>query len=71
MAATITEEDKDSKITRLWHMCLRHPGEKALQNLVKPGLLNGAKTNKLEFCEHCVVGKQSKVKFGERLVYVV
>ncbi|CAL8989939.1 unnamed protein product, partial [Prunus brigantina] len=32
--------------------------------LVKQGLLKGAKACKLEFCEHCVLGKQTRVKFG-------
>jgi len=26
--------------------------------------LKGAKTCKLEFCEHCVLGKKTKVKLG-------
>ena len=41
-----------------------HAGERALLILVKWGLLQGAKTHKLEFCEHCVMGKQRRVKFG-------
>ena len=28
------------------------------------GLLKGAKTCKLDFCEQCVLGKQKRVKFG-------
>ncbi|KAM1590896.1 hypothetical protein ACFX1Z_034600 [Malus domestica] len=47
----------DSDTTRLWHMRLGHAGEKALQGLVKQGLLKGATTCKLDFCEHCVLGK--------------
>ncbi|XP_070679414.1 uncharacterized mitochondrial protein AtMg00300-like [Malus domestica] len=54
----------DSNTTRLWHMRLGHAGEKALQGLVKKGLLKGATTCKLDFCEHCVLGKQTRVKFG-------
>ncbi|KAI5338265.1 hypothetical protein L3X38_017536 [Prunus dulcis] len=50
--------------TRLWHMRLGHAGEKALQGLVRQGLLKGAKTCKLDFCEHCVLGKQTRVRFG-------
>ena len=45
-------------------MRLGHAGEKSMQALAKQGLLKGAKTCKLEFCEHCVLGKKSKVKFG-------
>ena len=38
-------------------------GEKSMQALVKQDLLKGAKTCKLEFFEHCVLGKKTKVKF--------
>ena len=31
---------------------------------MKRGLLKGAKTYKLEFCEHYVLGKQWRVKFS-------
>ena len=45
-------------------MRLGHAGEKSLQILTKQGLLKGTKASKLEFCEHCVLGKQRRVKFG-------
>ena len=61
-ASDITSEVA-SDATRLWHMRLEHAGENALQSLVKQGLLKGAKACKLEFCEHCVLGKQTRVKF--------
>ena len=44
-----------------------HAGEKALQTLAKQGLLKGANSCKLEFCEHCVLGKQTRVKFGSTI----
>ena len=50
-------EDDESDTSRLWHMRLGHVGEKALQSLVKQGKLKGAKTGKLNFCEHCVLRK--------------
>ena len=53
-----------SEMLKLWHMRLGHAGEKALLSLVNQGLLKGAKTCKLDFCEHCVLGKQTRVKFG-------
>ena len=53
-----------SDTTRIWHMRLGHASENAMQSLVKQGLLKGAKTYKLEFCEHCVLGKQTRVKFN-------
>ena len=48
-------------------MRLGHAGEKALQILVKQGLLKGVRTGKLDFCEHCVLGKQKRVSFGTAL----
>jgi hypothetical protein len=36
-------------ILKLWHMHLRHEGEKALQELVKQGLLKGVKMGKHRF----------------------
>jgi len=65
-AATISDNSK--KVipynNKLWHMKLGHVGEKALQELAKQGLLDGNTTNKFEFCEHCILGKQTRVKFG-------
>ena len=45
-------------------MRLGHAGEKSLQTLAMQGLLKGAKTCKLDFCEQCVLGRQKRVKFG-------
>jgi len=45
-------------------MRLDHAGNKSMQALTKQGLLKDAKTCKLEFCEYCVLGKKTKVKFG-------
>ena len=45
-------------------MKLGHVGEKALQGLAKQGLLDGATIDKFGFCEHCILGKQTRVKFG-------
>ncbi|KAL3821238.1 hypothetical protein ACJIZ3_007143 [Penstemon smallii] len=50
--------------TKLWHIRLGHAGEKAMQGLISQGLLKGAKTCKMNFCEHCVLGKQTRVRFG-------
>ena len=38
--------------------------EKGLTILSKRGLLDGQKTGELNFCEHCVFGKQCRVKFS-------
>jgi hypothetical protein len=53
-------EDDEANNSRLSHMRLGHAGEKALQGLVKQGLLKGVKTRKHGFCEHCVLGKQTR-----------
>ena len=50
--------------TQVWHMRLRLTGEKSLQALGKKGSLKGANTCKLDFCEHCIIRKKTKVKFG-------
>ena len=62
--AVVSEVNKVAEMSRLWHMRLGHAGEKSLQTLVMQGLLKGAKTCKLDFCEQCVMGKQTRVKFG-------
>ena len=63
-AAAVSEVDKVAEMSRLWHMRLGHAGEKSLQTFSMQGLLKGAKTCKLDFCEQCVLGKQKRVKFG-------
>jgi len=60
--ATSTDSDDDS--TRLWYMRLGYTGEKFLQALAKQDLLKSTRTYKLEFCEHCIIRKKTKVKFG-------
>ena len=64
VATTTSSTKKDIEATKLWHMRLGHAGEKSLQILAKQGLLKGIKTCKLDFCEHCVLGKQRRVRFG-------
>ncbi|KAL5554210.1 hypothetical protein UlMin_041611 [Ulmus minor] len=57
------EQDK----TRLWHMRLGHVSERGLKELSNQSLLCGDSVGKLEFCEHCIVGKQSRLKFNTGL----
>ena len=45
-------------------MRLGHAGEKSLKLLANQGLLKGLKVCKLDICEHCIKGKQTRVKFG-------
>ncbi|KAK3021134.1 hypothetical protein RJ639_045907 [Escallonia herrerae] len=41
-----------------------HMSERGMDMLSKQGLLGSKKTEKLDFCEHCVFGKQCRVKFS-------
>lgn len=50
--------------TKLWHMRLGHMSEKGLSMLSKRGFLCGQSTGKMDFCEHCVYGKQKRVSFN-------
>ncbi|KAG8503825.1 hypothetical protein CXB51_001964 [Gossypium anomalum] len=53
----------DDDITKLWHMRLGHMSENGMAELSKRGLLDGKGICKLNFCEHCVFGKQKRVRF--------
>ncbi|GJR24068.1 retrovirus-related pol polyprotein from transposon TNT 1-94 [Tanacetum coccineum] len=48
--------------SKLWHYRLGHMGEKGMKYLAKKGLIKVSCN--LEFCEHCVFGKQKKVSFS-------
>eukprot|EP00253_Pinus_taeda_P021000 PITA_21000 len=60
-AAVASEEEEAG--TRLWHQRLGHMSEKGLQILMKHKSLPGLKSLNLDFCKHCVYGKQCKQKF--------
>uniref|UniRef100_A0A803PVB6 Integrase catalytic domain-containing protein n=1 Tax=Cannabis sativa TaxID=3483 RepID=A0A803PVB6_CANSA len=57
----VKNSDRDN--TRLWHMRLGHVSERGLYELEKQGILKGKLGKKLRFCEECVYGKCSRVKF--------
>jgi len=54
----------DSNVIKLWHMRLGHMSNKGMAILSKRGLLCGQGTGKMEFCEHCALGKQKRVCFS-------
>jgi hypothetical protein len=49
--------------TALWHHRLGHMSEKGMQILHKTNLLPDLKQIDLDFHEHCVYGKQKRVRF--------
>jgi hypothetical protein len=49
--------------TTLWHHRLGHMSEKGMQILHKRNFLPDLKQIDLEFCKHCVYGKQKRVRF--------
>ncbi|KAL5768311.1 hypothetical protein ACOSQ2_015094 [Xanthoceras sorbifolium] len=64
-SAAVSESSMpDSEVTKLWHMRLGHMSEKGLTLLSKRGLLCGQSTGKMDFCEHCVFGKQKRLSFS-------
>ncbi|KAG8499392.1 hypothetical protein CXB51_005981 [Gossypium anomalum] len=62
-AAVTSSSLSDDDITKLWHMRLGHMSENGMTELSKRGLLDGQGICKLNFCEHCVFGKQKRVRF--------
>ncbi|KAG8498352.1 hypothetical protein CXB51_007022 [Gossypium anomalum] len=62
-AAVASSSLSDDDITKLWHMRLGHMSENGMVELSKRGLLDGQGICKLNFCEHCVFGKQKRVQF--------
>ncbi|KAH9684673.1 DNA (cytosine-5)-methyltransferase 1B [Citrus sinensis] len=50
--------------TKLWHMRLAHISERGLRELSNQGLLGDDKVTSLKFCEKCVFGKATRLKFS-------
>ena len=63
-SAAVCTTSTDVDTTKLWHMRLVHMSKKGMAILRKKGCLGSAGTGKLNFCEHCVVGKQKRVSFS-------
>ena len=54
--ASSSESDK----SRLWHMRLGHMSQNGMNILSKRGLLGEKKISEINFCKHCVFGKQRR-----------
>ncbi|KAG8473480.1 hypothetical protein CXB51_035660 [Gossypium anomalum] len=61
--AVASSSFSDDDITKLWHMRLGYMSENGMTELSKRGLLDGQGICKLNFCKHCVFGKQKRVRF--------
>lgn len=48
---------------KLWHLRLGHPAAVSVKQLVKKGLISEDAGQKLEPCEHCMMGKAKKLSF--------
>eukprot|EP00253_Pinus_taeda_P034717 PITA_34717 len=59
--ASVSEHDSSS--IHLWHQRLGHMSERGLKILADRKLLPNLRSGKLDFCKHCLFGKQSKQKF--------
>ncbi|KAL5562397.1 hypothetical protein UlMin_032144 [Ulmus minor] len=64
MAATVMESGKNS-LASLWHKRLGHVSERGMHELEKQGLFGSDKLGGLDFCEHCVLVKATRVKFSK------
>ncbi|KAL5583565.1 hypothetical protein UlMin_016007 [Ulmus minor] len=62
--ATVVDSGNNPSVS-LWHKRLGHVSERGLIELKKQGLFGSVKLGGLDFCEHCVLGKATRVKFSK------
>lgn len=60
VGASVAMTDNENE---LWHRRLRHMSKKGLEVMVKRDQLPGLKSVDLDFCHHCLYGKQKRVNF--------
>ena len=53
----------ESNSTHLWRQCFGHMREKGIKVLVDHKLLPTLKSLNLNFCKHCIYGKQCRQNF--------
>uniref|UniRef100_A0A2P2NYU7 Retrovirus-related Pol polyprotein from transposon TNT 1-94 n=1 Tax=Rhizophora mucronata TaxID=61149 RepID=A0A2P2NYU7_RHIMU len=63
-STAVSTSVSDSDVTKLWHIRLGHMSDRGMAALSKKGLLCGQNIGKMEFCEHCVFGKQKRLSFS-------
>lgn len=49
----------------LWNIRLAHLSERGLQSFSQQGLFGGVKDIELQFCDQCIMGKPTRVKFSK------
>ncbi|XP_047313773.1 uncharacterized mitochondrial protein AtMg00300-like [Impatiens glandulifera] len=59
----VVEEPRDVLPTSLWHKRLGYMSERCLKELSKIDYFGKEKLDDLEFCENCIYGKATRVKF--------
>ena len=62
--AVSTSSMSEEETTKWWHLRLRHMSEKGMTMHSKRVILHGQSIGKMDFCEHCVFGKQNHVSFN-------
>ncbi|OAE29452.1 hypothetical protein AXG93_4548s1300 [Marchantia polymorpha subsp. ruderalis] len=62
---TAITEPQETLLASLWDKRLGHLSDRGLKELSKQGLFGGDKLDDLEFCENCIHGKATKVKFTQ------
>ncbi|GJW07711.1 retrotransposon protein, putative, ty1-copia subclass [Tanacetum coccineum] len=62
--ASVGIQEKES-LAQVWHKRLGHISEAGLHELEKREVLGNKDLGKLEFCENCVLGKSTRVSFGQ------
>jgi len=63
-SAAVTTTSSVEYHTRLWLARLGHMSKKGMTILSKRNLVGNKGLGKLDFCDHCVFGKQKKVSFS-------
>eukprot|EP00253_Pinus_taeda_P020671 PITA_20671 len=59
----VSVSEHESSSIHLWHQRLGHMSERGLKILADRKLLPNLRSGKLDFCKHCLFGKQNKQKF--------
>ena len=67
----VTTSSSNVNLTRLCRARLGHMSEKGRVILSKQGLLGSESTCTLDFCDHCVFGKEKRVSFSNTKCYML